>query len=65
MLNYEIMRLTAKYLNEYTEFCKQGVCGPGCPVYDEHEKLVAQGAKTSCFMTYCQMREDNRLKAPN
>lgn len=65
MLNYETMRLTAKYVNEYTEFCKSGTCGPGCPVYDEHEKLKAQGDKTSCFMTYCHMREDNRLPAPN
>ena len=61
MITYETMRLTAKYLSEYTEYCKQNVCGVGCPVFDEHEKHK----EISCFMTYCNLRESGKLPAPN
>lgn len=58
MLSREDMLLTIKYMNDYTEFCKQRVCGQGCPVYDKHEKDKSK----SCFKHYCLMRESGELK---
>lgn len=56
-MTIEQLRLTEKYMKEYTEYCKNRECGPGCPVYDEHEL----DKKTSCFMIYCRLREEGKL----
>ena len=56
-MTIEQLRLTEKYMNEYSEYCKNRECGPGCPVYDAHEL----DKKTSCFMIYCRLREEGKL----
>ena len=56
-MTIEQLRLTEKYMKEYTEYCKNRECGPGCPVYDVHEL----DKKTSCFMIYCRLREEGKL----
>ena len=56
-MTLEQLKLSKKYLDEYTQYCKDRECGEGCPVFDAH-KL---DPKTSCFMIYCQMREAGKL----
>ena len=56
-MTIEQLRLTEKYMDEYTEYCRSRECGPGCPVFDQHEKEP----KVSCFMIYCRLREEGKL----
>ena len=60
MLAMEDMRLSAKYLDEFSKHCQNNVCGEECLVFTEHEK----DPSISCFKTYCQLRETNKLEAP-
>ena len=60
MLSLEEYRLGEKYMNEYTEYCKQTECGETCPVYQAHEKDKSK----SCFMHYCHLREAGKLNSP-
>lgn len=53
----EQLELTKKYLNDYTEYCKNRECGEGCPVFDEH----ILNKSTSCFLIYCKLRETGKL----
>ena len=68
MLSYEEIRLTSKYLNEYSNFCSNRVCGEGCPVFDEHQRRTndksCSGGSPSCFKIYCEFREAGKLPAP-
>lgn len=59
-MNLEDMRLTAKYLDDFSKHCQNQVCGDECIVYAEHQK----DPSISCFKTYCLLRESNKLEAP-
>lgn len=56
-MTIEQLRLTEKYMDEYSAYCQNRECGPGCPVFDQH----AKEPKTSCFMIYCRLREEGKL----
>ena len=56
-MTIEQLRLTEKYMDEYSEYCRNRECGPWCPVFDQH----AKEPKTSCFMIYCRLREEGKL----
>ena len=56
-MTLEEIKLTEKYLNEYTEYCKNRECGEDCPVFQLHQQNKAK----SCFMQYCQLREHGLL----
>lgn len=49
--------LGAKYMDEYTMFCRQRECGETCPVFQAHEKDKSK----SCFLHYCYLRESGKL----
>lgn len=59
MLSLEDMRLTAKYLDDFSKHCQNQVCGEDCMVFVEHEK----DPSISCFKTYCFLREANKLES--
>lgn len=57
MLTQEDLEMTKKYMDDYTEYCRNRECGEGCPVFDMHQKEP----KTSCFRIYCRLRENKLI----
>lgn len=64
MLSHEDIKMTVKYLDEYTKYCQQTECGVGCPVFEVHQGQSKENPM-SCFKIYCQLRETGKLPAPN